>query len=84
MCKKINYLEGSGCTAHILNNCIQHAIDCLPIDVESILVKICNYFSTYTVCIEQLKEYCLFVDVHFKQILCHSKTRWLSLYPDEH
>lgn len=27
---------GVGCPAHILNNCVQHAIDGLSIDIESI------------------------------------------------
>lgn len=80
MRKNINDLEGSDCSAHILNNSIQH-VDPLPIYLESILVKIYNYFSIYTVCIEKLKEYCLFFHVHFKQIFCHSKILWWSLYP---
>ncbi|XP_026821678.1 uncharacterized protein LOC113560102 [Rhopalosiphum maidis] len=72
---------GIGCPAHILNNCVQHAIDGLPIDIESIILKIYNYFSIYTVRTEALKEFCIFVDVEYKKLLFHSKTRWLSLFP---
>jgi len=53
---------GIGCPAHILNNCIQYAIDGLPIDIESIILKIYNYFSIYTVRTKSLKKFCSFVD----------------------
>lgn len=75
------HIEGSGCPAHIVNNCIQHAVDCLPVDIEHILFKIYGHFSIYTVRVETLKEFCSFVELNYKQILSHSKTRWLSLYP---
>jgi hypothetical protein len=31
--------------------------------------------------VEELKEFCDFVDVEYKQILGSVKTRWLSLQP---
>jgi len=33
-------LIGVGCAAHIIHNAIQTAADCLPIDIECIIVKI--------------------------------------------
>lgn len=74
-------LVGIGCPAHILHNNAQYGFDGLPIDVESIVMKIYNYFSIYTVRVEKLKDFCEFADLGYKQLLNHSKTRWLSLFP---
>lgn len=83
---KLNqYLEreiiGIGCGAHISNNSIHHAMDFLNVDVDSIMFKIYKHFSIYTVRVESLKEFCESVEVDFKVLLNHSKTRWLSLFP---
>jgi hypothetical protein len=74
-------LIGVGCPAHVLNNCIQHGTDTLEIDIESIVLKVYNYFSIYTVRVESLRQFCEFVDIEYEQLLYHSKTRWLSLFP---
>lgn len=47
-------------------------------------MKVYNYFSIYTVRTAQLIEYCEFVDTNYKQLLSHTKTRWLSLFPAIH
>lgn len=67
---------GVGCVAHIFNNSVDSALDSLPLCFESIVMQIHNHFATFTVRTEELKR-----DIHFKQILYHSKTRWLSLFP---
>lgn len=72
---------GIGCPAHILHNTIQTAADRLTIDVECMVVKIFNYFSIYTVRVNELMSFCEFVNVTFQDLLNHSKTRWLSLLP---
>ena len=59
-------------------------VDTLDLNIESMVLKIYNYFSIYTVRTEQLKEYCEFVEVEYRQLLYHSKTRWLSLFPGIH
>lgn len=74
-------LVGIGCPAHILNNCIHHGVNQLSIDIESVIYKVYQHFSIYTVRTEALKEYCDFVDINYKKLLSHSATRWLSLYP---
>lgn len=74
-------LVGVGCSAHVINNAIHHGCDLLPVDAETIVLKIYNYFSIYTVRTESLKEFCETADVEYKQLLYHSKTRWLSLFP---
>jgi len=74
-------LVGFGCPAHVLHNWIQHGADLMPVDVEAIVLKVFNYFAVYTVRTEALKDFCEFVDVNYQQLLYHSKTRWLSLFP---
>ncbi|XP_054745604.1 uncharacterized protein LOC129249978 [Anastrepha obliqua] len=74
-------LIGVNCAAHIVNNCVQASIDCLPMDIEVIVVKIFSCFYIYTVRVEQLKKICDTVDVEYKRLLGFSKTRWLTLKP---
>uniref|UniRef100_A0A8C4S9U8 HAT C-terminal dimerisation domain-containing protein n=1 Tax=Erpetoichthys calabaricus TaxID=27687 RepID=A0A8C4S9U8_ERPCA len=73
-------LVGVGCPAHVLHNCIQHGADLLPVGVETIVLKMFNYFSIYTICTQALKDFCDFIDVTYQQLL-YSKNRWLSLFP---
>lgn len=70
-------LVGIGCGAHILHNCLQTAVDCLPIDIESFAVKVYKYFHIYTVRVEQLKGFCEFVGDHYAKLLEHGNTRFL-------
>ncbi|XP_044015774.1 uncharacterized protein LOC122857590 [Aphidius gifuensis] len=83
---KINTnLVGVGCPAHVLHNAIEHALGQFGLyDIDSIVLKIHNYFKIYTVRISELQEFCEFVDITFRDLLYHSKTRWLSLMPCVH
>lgn len=74
-------IVGVGCPAHILHNAIRHATDLLEFDIESLVMKIFNHFSVYTVRTESLKELCNYIDINYEKLLYHSKTRWLSLFP---
>ena len=74
-------LIGVGCPAHILNNCVHHGAETMDVDIDNIIFKIYQYFHIYTVRTEQMKEYCDFVDIEYRKLLSHSKTRWLSLFP---
>ncbi|CAH0546166.1 unnamed protein product [Brassicogethes aeneus] len=74
-------LIGIGCLAHIMNNCVKTAADCLPMDIEAVIVKIYLYFHTYTVRTEELKHFCEFVDIEYKKLLGYSANRWLALLP---
>nr|XP_014351609.1 PREDICTED: uncharacterized protein LOC106705945 [Latimeria chalumnae] len=67
-------LIGVGCPAHILNNCVHRGADTLDVDIESIILKVYNYFHIFTVRTELLKEYCEFVDIEYRKLLHHSKT----------
>jgi hypothetical protein len=42
-------LIGVGCAAHIINNSIQTAADCLQVDVMAFINKIYSYFYIYIV-----------------------------------
>ncbi|XP_078495454.1 uncharacterized protein LOC144750537 [Ciona intestinalis] len=74
-------IVGIGCAVHIVHNCLQHAVDTLPVCVESLVVKIYKFFYIYTVRVSELKEFCEFVDVEYKRVLQHGNTRFLSLLP---
>jgi hypothetical protein len=74
-------IQGIGCATHILHNALATSADILPIDVKAIMNKIFQYFHTYMKRVKEMKEFCDFVDVEYKQILGNVKTRWLSLQP---
>jgi hypothetical protein len=74
-------LIGVGCPAHIMHNSLRNGVDLMKLDIESIILKIFNYFSVYTVRTEALKEFCNYVEINYQPLLRHSKTRWLSLFP---
>jgi hypothetical protein len=44
----------------------------LILDILSVVLRIYNYFSVYTVRTESLKEFCDFMDTEYKQDDCHS------------
>ena len=75
-------LVGVGCSVHVLNNCIHHGAERKNIDIKNNINKIYQYYSNYTVRSEQLKEYYEFANCKYKRLLSHSKTRWLSLFPE--
>lgn len=74
-------LLGVGCPAHILHNTLHAGTDILNIDIETLVMKLFNHFSIYTVRVNTLKEFCDFVSVSYQDLLHHSKTRWLSIFP---
>lgn len=51
-------MTGVGCGAHTAHNTLKSACDCLPIDIECIVVKIYSHFYINTVRVETLKEIC--------------------------
>lgn len=74
-------LIGIGCPVHIIHNAAKKGLDTISIDVQSIIMKIYNHFLVYTVRTEGLKEFCENVNIEYRQLLYHSPTRWLSLFP---
>lgn len=72
-------LLGIGCCAHISHNTLKHACDCLPVDVECIVVKIYSHFYIHTVRVEALKAICELSETEYSQLLGYSNTRFLAL-----
>jgi hypothetical protein len=62
-------IRGIGCAAHVVHNGVQTSIDILPIDNETVVNKICQYFHIYTITGKELKEFSTFVDTEYKQVL---------------
>jgi hypothetical protein len=79
--KTANNLTGVGCSTHNVHNAVQIASDCLPPDIQSITVKICQHIHIYGVCVEAPKS-CEFTETEYTTILAHSKTRRLALLPN--
>lgn len=74
-------INGIGCGAHIVHNCVQSGIDGLPFDIEALVVKIYKYFHIYTVRVTKLKEFCEFAEIQYKKLVQHGNTRFLSMMP---
>jgi hypothetical protein len=74
-------IRGTGCAAHIWHNALRTSADILPVYAEAIVNKIFQYFHIYTVRVEELNEFCDFIDIEYKQVLGSVKTRWLSVQP---
>jgi hypothetical protein len=73
-------IQGIGYATHILHDALQRNSDILPIDVDALVNKIFQYFDIYMLLMEELKGFCDFIDVEYKQILTSVKTKWLSLH----
>lgn len=70
-----------GCPVYIINNTIHKGCVTFSINIESIVMKIFNHFSVFTIRTEALKDFCQQSEIEYSKFLYHSKTRWLSLYP---
>ncbi|CAH2088355.1 unnamed protein product [Euphydryas editha] len=71
----------ANCYCHIINNCVKYAMKGVNVDVESIVIKIYNEFSSSALKTKKLKECFDFAQIEYKELLKHVSTRWLSLLP---
>ena len=71
----------ANCSAHIVHNTLKFALGNLNVDIENIVLKIYSHFSMSAKRRETLKEFHIFVETEFHEILRHVPTRWLSLHP---
>lgn len=69
------------CHAHIVHNCVRHAMGFLSYDIENVILKIYAHFSHSAVRREELKRFIASVDGDFHEVKRHVGTRWLSLLP---
>jgi hypothetical protein len=74
-------INGIGCSGHIVHNCLQTAVDCLPFDIESFTVKGYKNFCIYAVRVEELKGFCEFARENYSKLLKHGNSKFLSLGP---
>lgn len=69
------------CHAHIVHNCVRHAMSFLSHDIENVILKMYAHFSHSAVRREELKKFVASIDGDFHEIKRHVGTRWLSLLP---
>jgi hypothetical protein len=62
-------IRGVSCAAHVVHNLVQTRADILPVNVETFVNKIFQYFHIYILMSEELKEFCTFVDTEYKEVL---------------
>jgi hypothetical protein len=74
-------IQRANCPAHILHNCAKQAANKLDVDMESLVVKIFNHFSSSAKRITELKNVFQFIVEDYDNMLRHVRTRWLTLYP---
>ena len=70
----------ANCNAHIVHNTLKFALGNLNVDIENIVLKIYSHFSMSAKRRETLKQFHIFVETEFHEILRHVPTRWLSLH----
>ncbi|GBM04868.1 hypothetical protein AVEN_252815-1 [Araneus ventricosus] len=74
-------INGIGCGAHIVHNCVQTAIDSLPTYIEALLVKIDKYLHMYTVRVTKVKEFCEYAEIQYRKLIQYGNTGFLSMMP---
>src|SRR5260221_111702 len=69
----------ANCNCHVLNNCLKFAVKYLSFDVEILVIKVFNEFSSSAKKTADLKDCFEFAEQDYKTMLRHVSTRWLSL-----
>lgn len=65
----------ANCNCHIINNCIKYALNALSVDIEDIVIKTFNEFSSSALSNEKLKKCFEFACIDYKNLLRHVPTR---------
>lgn len=76
-----DHIFKANCYCHVVNNAVKYALKGFEIDIENIIVKIFNEFSSSALKTKKLKDCFEFAQIEFKELLRHIPTRWLSLAP---
>lgn len=70
----------ANCNCHVLHNTARHALKVLSFDVENLVLKVFNEFSSSAKNVTELKSCFEFVHQEYHNVLRHVPTRWLSLF----
>lgn len=70
-----------GCICHVLHNAAKKGAKNLRYDIECIIIKCFNEFSSSTKNVSTLQEFITFAEQEWAELLRHCPTRWLSLVP---
>ena len=68
-----------GCPAHILHNAAEKGAERLPVDLETIVLKISSHFKSQTGRAESLKRFCEQLDNSYLTLPTHTPTRWTTM-----
>lgn len=69
---------GTGCLAYVIQTLLNKLQIPFPIDGETTVCKIFGLFHIYTVCVDNLKEFCD-IDKQYNELLLHFKIRWPAI-----
>lgn len=75
------HIVKANCNCHVINNCVKYSVKAFHFDIECIVIKIYNEFSSSASRTDSLKECFEFAEIEYKDLLRHVPTRWLSLLP---
>lgn len=82
--QKLTQLNGNivkaNCNAHVLHNAAKFSLKKLSFDVETLVLKVFNEFSSSAKNVTTLKECFEFAQDEYNQVLRHIPIRWLSLH----
>jgi len=70
----------ANCNCHVIHNAAKFGLFKLSLDIENLVIKIYNHFSTSAVKSNALKSCFEYTENEYKTILRHVPTRWLSLF----
>ena len=74
-------LVAANCNCHVLHNMAKFACKLLKYDVEGLVIKVFNEFSSSAKKVNELRECFEFVEQEYSAQLRHVPVRWLSLLP---
>jgi hypothetical protein len=74
-----NLINGH-CNMHILYNAAKHRLKLLSFDVEMLVIKVFNEFSSSANKRDELKDVFIFLEPEYSVLLRHVPTRFLSLF----
>jgi hypothetical protein len=70
----------ANCNCHVIHNAAKFGLLKLSLDIENLVIKVYNHFSTSAIKSNALKSCFEYTENEYKTILRHVPTRWLSLF----